>query len=216
MADTGVGIQAVDLPHIFDRYYRIAPDNRGTGIGLFLVKHYVNLLEGDISVISEPGNGTTFRLSLPVVVNEMENSTDLQENGENGTLQEKENIVRVLIVDDNKEMRDYLRQLFSPFYQVMEASDGKQAMEIVRMELPDIILSDLMMSKVDGLVLCRNIKGDMLTSHVPFIILSAKNSVETRLECWDAGVDLFEEKPFNSQLLLTKVANLLRSRKLLK
>ena len=113
-------------------------------------------------------------------------------------------------------MRDYLRQLFSPFYQVMEASDGKQAMEIVRMELPDIILSDLMMSKVDGLVLCRNIKGDMLTSHVPFIILSAKNSVETRLECWDAGVDLFEEKPFNSQLLLTKVANLLRSRKLLK
>lgn len=216
VADTGVGIQAVALPHIFDRYYRIAPDNRGTGIGLFLVKHYVNLLEGDISVISEPGNGTTFRLSLPVVVNEMENSTDLQENGENGTLQEKENIARVLIVDDNKEMRDYLRQLFSPFYQVMEASDGKQAMEIVRMELPDIILSDLMMSKVDGLVLCRNIKGDMLTSHVPFIILSAKNSVETRLECWDAGVDLFEEKPFNSQLLLTKVANLLRSRKLLK
>lgn len=213
VADTGVGIQAAALPHIFDRYYRIAPDNRGTGIGLFLVKHYVNLLEGDISVISESGKGSTFRLSLPVVVNDMGNSA---QEGEDDTLQEKENIMRILVVDDNKEMRDYLRQLFSPFYQVLEASDGKHAMEIVRMELPDIILSDLMMSEIDGLVLCRNIKGDMLTSHIPFIILSAKNTVETRLECWDAGVDLFEEKPFNSQLLLTKVANLLRSRKLLK
>lgn len=216
VSDTGTGIQAEALPHIFERYYRIAADNRGTGIGLFLVKHYVNLLEGDISVTSELGIGTTFRLSLPIVVSDMENSTDLPGGCEDDALQEKDNIVRILVVDDNKEMRDYLRQLFSPFYQVVEASDGKQAMEIVRIELPDIILSDLMMSDVDGLVLCRNIKGDMLTSHIPFIILSAKSSVETRLECWDAGVDLFEEKPFNSQLLLTKVANLLRSRKLLK
>ncbi len=112
VADTGVGIQAAALPHIFDRYYRIAPDNRGTGIGLFLVKTLCEFIEGDISVISESGKGSTFRLSLPVVVNDMGNSA---QEGEDDTLQEKENIMRILVVDDNKEMRDYLRQLFSPF-----------------------------------------------------------------------------------------------------
>lgn len=207
VTDTGQGISAENLAHIFDRYYRINSDEKGTGIGLYLVKRYVEQLSGEIFVTSNLENGTTFRIQLPM---------QLVEKTEEEKVLRQGNMMQVLIVDDNKEIRDYLFQLFSPYYEVVQASNGIEGVDAVQKMLPDIILSDLMMSGMDGISFCKQIKGQMLTSHIPFIFLSAKNDLETRMACWQAGADLFEEKPFKSQLLLTKVSNLLKSRRLLK
>ncbi len=216
--DTGEGIPQESLQNIFNRYYRISHDNRGTGIGLYLVKHYVDLLGGEIHVESELGKGSTFNIILPAEIHVIDdnqmNSPEKENNQSLGV--DKNNFIRILIVDDNKEMRNYLKHLLSPYYQIREAENGKQAILVVEEDLPDIIISDLVMADMNGLEFCKYIKGNMRTSHIPFIILSAKDSVESRIECWKAGVDLFEQKPFNSQLLLAKVSNLIHSRRLLK
>ena len=215
ICDTGVGISAEDLSHLFDRYYRISADNRGTGIGLYLVKHYLDLLQGEIQVESVQGKGSSFHLKLPLLYDsETENPVEEMNMEEN--LLELNNVKSLLIVDDNKEIRDYFYQTFSSFYKVLRASTGDEALEIARQELPDLILSDYMMPGMNGLELCKAIKEDMLTSHIPFVILSARASDEIRLECWEQGVDLFEEKPFRRELLQIKLATLIRNRKLLK
>ena len=131
-------------------------------------------------------------------------------------VEDTENMIQILVVDDNKEIREYLKQLLSPFYNVIQANNGIEAVDAIKHQIPDLILSDMMMEGMDGVTFCQQMKGNMLTSHIPFIILTAKGDIETRRLCWEAGVDLFEEKPFKSQLLLAKIANLLRSRRLLK
>ena len=193
ICDTGVGISAEDLSHLFDRYYRISADNRGTGIGLYLVKHYLDLLQGEIQVESVQGKGSSFHLKLPLLY-DSETENPMEEMNMEGNLLESDNVKSLLIVDDNKEIRDYFYQTFSSFYKVLRASTGDEALEIARQELPDLILSDYMMPGMNGLELCKAIKEDMLTSHIPFVILSARASDEIRLECWEQGVDLFEEK----------------------
>ena len=215
ICDTGVGISAEDLSHLFDRYYRISADNRGTGIGLYLVKHYLDLLQGEIQVESVQGKGSSFHLKLPLLY-DSETENPMEEMNMEGNLLESDNVKSLLIVDDNKEIRDYFYQTFSSFYKVLRASTGDEALEIARQELPDLILSDYMMPGMNGLELCKAIKEDMLTSHIPFVILSARASDEIRLECWEQGVDLFEEKPFRRELLQIKLATLIRNRKLLK
>ena len=215
ICDTGVGISAEDLSHLFDRYYRISADNRGTGIGLYLVKHYLDLLQGEIQVESVQGKGSSFHLKLPLLY-DSETENPVKEMNMEGNLLESDNVKSLLIVDDNKEIRDYFYQTFSSFYKVLRASTGDEALEIARQELPDLILSDYMMPGMNGLELCKAIKEDMLTSHIPFVILSARASDEIRLECWEQGVDLFEEKPFRRELLQIKLATLIRNRKLLK
>ncbi len=217
VADTGIGISEEDQPHVFDRYFRIASDGRGTGIGLYLVKQYVDLLKGSIEMESALSVGTMFRLCFPLEIQAASDEVEATDEGSQPIeWSDQENVLRILVVDDNKELREYLKQLFSPYYEVLEAADGSQALEVIQKTLPDLILSDLFMSGMDGLELCKNVKTHMKTSHIPFILLSAKDTVSTRMECWEAGADLFEQKPFNSQLLLANVANLLRNRNLLK
>ena len=213
VSDTGQGITAEHLPHLFDRYYRIESNSKGTGLGLYLVKNYIEQLNGSIQVTSKPAEGTTFTFQLPL--HPIETAAISGEETQ-PKVEDTENMIQILVVDDNKEIREYLKQLLSPFYNVIQANNGIEAVDAIKHQIPDLILSDMMMEGMDGVTFCQQMKGNMLTSHIPFIILTAKGDIETRRLCWEAGVDLFEEKPFKSQLLLAKIANLLRSRRLLK
>lgn len=210
VSDTGRGISDQDIPHIFDRYYCAVNNKEGTGIGLYLVKRYVEMLEGKISINSVLGKGTTFTIDLPVVFRNA--SVDL--NNEDKYI--SENILKLLFVEDNKELRDFFAESFSSSYNVFTASSAGEGIEIAKRELPDLIVSDYMMPETDGLELCKILKNEMLTSHIPFVILSSLNTEDFRKKCWQEGVDLFEEKPFKTELLKIKFATLIKNRMLLK
>lgn len=216
ITDTGMGIQPEQQAHIYDRYFRITDDNRGTGIGLYVVKHYVELLGGHIDVRSEVDKGTSFVVSLPLkasaAISEIQEG--MKEN--DTTVARSEEGATIVIVDDNKEMREYLVEVFRSSYRVLSAANGRLALDLIQDEVPDLVISDLMMPDIDGLELCKTLKSNMTTSHIPFVMLSAKTSEEARMECWEVGVDLFETKPFNRKLLFTKVTNLLKNRRLIK
>lgn len=212
ITDTGIGILPEQQKCIYDRYFRIADDNRGTGIGLFVVKHYVDLLGGSIQVQSEVGEGTSFVVNLPLKALNMQD--EIKDKDE--VVANKEEGATIVIVDDNKEMREYLVEIFKSSYRVLSAANGRFALELIQEEIPDLVISDLMMPDVDGLDLCKTLKSNMPTSHIPFVLLSAQNSEETRMECWEVGVDLFETKPFNKKLLFLKITNLLKNRRLIK
>ena len=210
VSDTGRGISEQDIPHIFDRYYCAVNSKDGTGIGLYLVKRYVEMLEGNISINSSAGKGTTFTIELPVV---RRNSSSNINNEESPA---SDNIMKLLFVEDNKELRDFFAESFSSSYNVFTASSAGEGIEIAKRELPDLIVSDYMMPGTDGLELCRILKNEMLTSHIPFVMLSSLNTEEFRKKCWQEGVDLFEEKPFKTELLKIKFATLIKNRMLLK
>ena len=210
VADTGRGISEQDLPHIFDRYYCAVNSKDGTGIGLYLVKRYVKMLEGNISVDSNVGKGTSFTIDLPVEYR----SPSLNINNEEPAI--SDNNMKLLFVEDNKELRDFFAEAFSLSYNVFTASSAGEAIEIAQRELPDLIVSDYMMPETDGLELCRILKNEILTSHIPFVLLSSLNTEEFRVKCWQGGVDLFEEKPFKTELLKIKFVTLIKNRMLLK
>lgn len=211
--DTGKGIPEEVRPYIFDRYYRVSNEMEGSGIGLYLVKHYLELLNGTIRIEPKEEKGTRFVIELPLPDNcHSSISTGMEDNTEDGN-----NTTNcVLIVDDNKEIRELLKDALKNKYKVFEATNGNMAIEIMNREIPDIILSDYMMPDMNGLELCQNVKKNVLTSHIPFIMLSAYSSDDIRKKCWENGVDLFEEKPFNVQVLRIKIANIIHNRKLLK
>lgn len=216
ISDTGIGIPLSQQQHIYDRFFRIKDDDRGTGIGLFVVKQYVGLLGGEIHMHSKEETGTCFEVSLPI-------SGSTHETSINAHLQESENKAdsgsecqTLLIVDDNKEIRDYLEEIFHKSYRVIQGCNGDQAIELARREIPDLIITDLMMPGSDGTEVCRTLKTDIRTSHIPIVILTAKSARETKVECWTSGVDLIEEKPFNRRLFYVKVENILKNRQYIK
>ena len=210
VSDTGKGISEQDLLHIFDRYYCAVNSKNGTGIGLYLVKRYVEMLEGNVSVNSSVGKGTSFTIDLPVECR----SSSLNINNEDSRI--SDSIMKLLFVEDNMELRDFFAESFSSSYKVFTASSAREGIEIAKRELPDLIVSDYMMPEIDGLELCRILKNEMLTSHIPFVILSSLSTEEFRIKCWQEGVDLFEEKPFKTELLKIKFATLIKNRMLLK
>lgn len=214
--DTGIGIADDKKMLVYNRYFRITDDDKGVGIGLCVVKNYVELLGGEIEMKSEVGHGTAFLVRLPMRwADEKTDSTEAS-GDKDKAVPEQDRRATIIIVDDNKEMRDYLVEAFEPFYEVLSAANGRPALELIKNEIPDLVISDLMMPDIDGLELCRTLKSNLLTSHIPFVLLSANGSPEMRMQGWKAEVDLFEIKPFNKKLLLIKVANLLKNRKQMK
>ena len=214
VSDTGQGIALAHLPHIFDRFYQVTDQDsafEGTGIGLSLVKELVSLMEGNIDVTSQPGNGTKFTVSLPIVVI----SADIN-NSENEIAEPNVSHETILIIEDNTDMRNFIRQQLEDEYRIVEAADGADGLNVARREIPDLIISDIMMPGMDGIALCEAVKRDERTSHIPLIMLTAVGGYESKIEGLQTGADDYLTKPFYSQELLVRVKNLITQRQQLR
>ena len=218
VSDTGCGIDEKDLPHIFERFYQIKDDNApaGSGIGLHLVKEYARLHNGDITVSSQINIGSTFTVYIPVDLPKT-NDKNHQEEEKNGTgegdiipdTKEKDDRKKLLVVEDNDEFRNYLTEQLSECYRVIDAPNGEEAEKLILSEYPDLIISDLMMPKMDGIELCQRVKSNIQTSHTPFILLTARTSDESKMEGYEAGADSYISKPFSFELLCIRIKKLI-------
>ena len=231
VADNGCGISSDELPYIFDRFYQAKNAGRGTGIGLAIVKAFTELHHGEVSATSIEGKGSTFTIHIPVrqkgeVTNQP--TEKIEQLVEPSSAQEVPNQARhideliqpyqtdkpeVLIIDDNIDIRTYLRSVLSEKYNVSEAADGKVGLELARKIVPDIVLSDIMMPVMDGLAFCQQLKTDKAISHIPVILLTARSLDEQRAEGYEHGADAYLSKPFSLRLLFSRIDNLIQSRK---
>lgn len=225
ISDTGCGISKEGQAHIFNKFYRIdrteSKGQEGTGIGLALVKGIIEQHGGTISVESTLGKGSTFIVTLPLGYshflpeqieeeNAKEQETTIDEVG-NSLISAKGNKT-MLIVDDNESIRGLLIDIFKPLYNILTASDGEEAWEIIQKELPDIIISDVLMPKMPGTELCRKIKQEVATCHIPVVLLTARVDIEHNVEGLLTGADDYIAKPFNTKLLISRCNNLVNSR----
>ena len=231
--DTGIGIKDYDLPKIFDRFYQV--DNtttrqyEGSGIGLALVKELVELHHGSIVVESIIGEGTSFTIHLPLgkdhlTSNELASVTS-EELSQDQTavildaLEEVDDfdaglsMPKLLIVEDNADLRYYLRSCLSDNYNVVESPDGNDGYQKAVDQIPDLIVTDLMMPGMDGIELCKKLKANEKTSHIPIILLTAKADHSTKLEGLRTGADDYITKPFSQDELVTRVENLITIRR---
>lgn len=231
VADNGCGISSDELPYIFDRFYQAKNAGRGTGIGLAIVKAFTELHHGEVSATSIEGKGSTFTIHIPVrqkgeVTNQP--TEKIEQLVEPSSAEEVPNQARhideliqpyqtdkpeVLIIDDNIDIRTYLRSVLSEKYNVSEAADGKAGLELARKIVPDIVLSDIMMPVMDGLAFCQQLKTDKAISHIPVILLTARSLDEQRAEGYEHGADAYLSKPFSLRLLFSRIDNLIQSRK---
>lgn len=235
--DQGKGIKKEDLPHIFELFYK-SPDSdsqTSRGIGLTLTKQLVEILNGTIRVESNEGKGSEFTVELPVRRNEKKlypywipnkknhlpippkNQSSLKE--ELFTVRPIDNDPRtaILLAEDNKDIAIYTRSIFSENrYNIIYCHDGVEALNLANEHLPDIVITDVIMPKKDGLELCREIKNSPLLSHIPVVIISAKNEEQDYIEGLKCGADAYIKKPFQAEEILVHVENLLKSRNLLK
>ena len=240
IADTGKGIPTEELPHLFERFYQAKGAIGGTGIGLSLVKAYIDMHRGSVHAESAEGKGTTFIIELPdsqpgydpakdapaatqaekglVDDNYIATDTTAQEAAERITNAEDFDAERplVLIIDDNNGMRAYLRSILQDKYNVSEATNGEQGLEKARREVPKLVVCDVMMPVMDGLEFTKRLKEDTATSHIPVVLLTARSLSEQRKEGYDTGADSYITKPFSGQVLLSRIENLLRSRIMLR
>ena len=240
IADTGKGIPTEELPHLFERFYQAKGAIGGTGIGLSLVKAYIDMHRGSVHAESVEGKGTTFIIELPdsqpgydpakdapaatqaekglVDDNYIATDTTAQEAAERITNAEDFDAERplVLIIDDNNGMRAYLRSILQDKYNVSEATNGEQGLEKARREVPKLVVCDVMMPVMDGLEFTKRLKEDTATSHIPVVLLTARSLSEQRKEGYDTGADSYITKPFSGQVLLSRIENLMRSRVMLR
>ena len=231
--DNGEGIPPEKLPYIFDRFYQAGDHTSGTGIGLALVKGIAELHGGSVSVESVPGEGATFFIRIPIrhegaEILESRDAAEFTERFQDvyraadTSLEEAASSVTesdrptILVVDDNSDLREFIGTLLQGEYRIIKASDGKEALDKATRELPDLVVSDVMMPVMDGLELCKSLKGQFSTSHIPVILLTAKSLEEQRAEGYDSGADAYISKPFSEKVLLSRIGNLLKSRILLK
>ena len=221
VSDTGYGISPDALPHIFDRYYQAKGKHQasGTGIGLALVKSLADLHEGSLHVESETGKGTTFTFRIltentyPDALHKEEKTESIPEKPESLKEEENDTCPVILVVEDNDDIREYIATSFSNNYHILTATNGKEGIEQALKYIPDIIISDIMMPVMDGIELCKLIKEDVRTSHIPVILLTAKDSIQGKEEGYESGADSYLTKPFSAKLLHSRVHNLLESRK---
>ena len=241
LKDTGIGIAPEKRAKIFDRFYQADNSGKrnyeGTGIGLALVKELVDLLQGNIQVESQVGVGTTFYIQFPIkeqpgeVVEENDESdvlpvftshflserveeVQMPENGSKPKTEKNEEIL--LIAEDNDDLRAYIRSVFDDTYRVIEAADGKEGFDLAIKYIPDIVISDLMMPEMDGFELCQALKTNEKTSHIPVVVLTAKATLQDRIEGFEIGADDYLVKPFNAMEIKTRVRNLIVIRENLK
>ncbi len=241
-SDTGIGIRIEELPHIFDRFYQVdetqMKTNMGTGIGLSLIKELAELHHGTVTVDSEPGVGTTFTVFLPLgkdhlSEDEIVESSNFGSHTDDELLNDDylfdENVATksdlnseepvntdlpfLLIVEDNDDMRAYIKSHLIGAYNIIEAPNGKEGVDKAIEYIPDLIISDLMMPKLDGNEMTIQLKSDERTSHIPIILLTAKASKESKLEGLETGADDFLTKPFDADELLVRIKNLIEQRK---
>lgn len=223
ISDTGKGISSDHLKKLGERYYQIEDSDKsleGSGIGLAYVKEIVELMNGKFSISSELGKGTNVTISLPLetveihedipVKLEISKPNQFVDNIENLISETNENALpSILIVEDNYELRLFLRDLFAPSYQVICAKDGDEGKELAFKHLPDLIISDIMMPKMRGNELCKLLKNDINTSHITIILFTAKGSADSIIDGYDCGADDYIVKPFDTDLLLRKVNNII-------
>ncbi|GAB3708549.1 two-component regulator propeller domain-containing protein [Spirosoma flavus] len=230
--DTGVGIAPEHVTHIFERFYQVDdkgnPAYEGTGIGLALVHELIKVLNGRIDVASTQGVGTTFTVTLPLVsaqppadspatydVADYSGSVIeplLQpQTGLHQLVAEDEDTL--LVIDDNADIRAYVRSIFERDYRVLEAVDGQAGLELATSVLPNIVVCDLMMPRLDGFGFCKALKAQEATSHIPVVMLTAKATVNDRIEGFELGADDYLTKPFNRTELQARVRNLIQQRR---
>jgi DNA-binding response OmpR family regulator len=218
VSDTGYGISPNDLPLIFDRYYQAKGKHQasGTGIGLALVKSLADLHQGTVSVESKEGEGATFRFRIRTA-NVYADSLHKEEKPASVTDQQpeenKDALPVVLVIEDNDDIRNYIVDSLSVQYKTLSASNGREGLETAQTHIPNIIISDIMMPEMDGVELCRKIKDDVRTSHIPVVLLTAKDSMQDKEEGYESGADSYLTKPFSSKLLHSRINNLMESRR---
>ena len=214
--DTGVGITPEAQSRIFDRYYQVKNEHHvsGSGIGLSLAKNLAELHQGTISVESKPGEGSSFKFRI-LTDNLYPEAMHTEVLSKNKEAEENSTSSKglILIVEDNDEIREYIAGSFSETFDILEAVNGKAGTDLAFERTPDIIISDIMMPVMDGIEFCKIMKEDMRTSHIPLILLTAKDSLQDKTEGYSIGADSYITKPFSAGLLQSRVNNLLESRK---
>ena len=215
--NTGKMIPGEQLPQLFNRFYA---DAQGAGIGLHLCNEYALLHHGSIATLSNE-EGTIFKLILPLKGHASKTAEDghkiskkmsLPEKSEKVKPHENANLKTILIIEDNTELLRYLRHILMQDYHVLVAEDGRKGLELANKNNPHLIISDILMPEIDGLELCQTIKQDIHTSHIPVILLTALSEKDKKIDGFNFGADAYIEKPFDDQLLLVQVRNLLNSR----
>ena len=228
VADNGIGIKEEDQQRIFEPFFQAEGNKPGTGIGLNIVKNIVDLHHGTISIASAVGKGSTFTVVLPVsqqvieedvgkLTEEKEPYTEADSRTSSGSLHLSPSSDHqgetMLIVDDSEDMVGFLSENFKEKYEVMTASDGIEALDILSKHEVNIIISDWMMPRMDGAELCRRVRQNQLTSHIPFVMLTAKTDDDSKVEGMDVGADTYIEKPFSLQYLEACIRNMLLMRR---
>jgi signal transduction histidine kinase/ligand-binding sensor domain-containing protein/DNA-binding response OmpR family regulator len=238
VTDTGIGISEEELPKLFDRFYQVdssqTREHEGTGIGLALTKELVELHQGIIRVNSKVGQGSEFIVELPigrkhlsdeqivespvqeqervVIAEERHSSPIIQPIPEDDEIESEDKTI-ILIVEDNADVRNYIKDSFDDSYRVLEAVNGEQGVNKACEIIPDLIISDIMMPKMDGNELTRRIKNDERTSHIPVILLTARSEQESKLEGLETGADDYLTKPFDTKELKIRIKNLINIRR---
>ncbi|NIJ45339.1 signal transduction histidine kinase/DNA-binding response OmpR family regulator/ligand-binding sensor domain-containing protein [Wenyingzhuangia heitensis] len=237
--DTGKGISSEDLPNIFDRFYQSQRMTKeyigGAGIGLAFSKRLVEMHYGYINADSEVGKGTEIHIKLPIIVEELDNQSQIEE-----VLQQEEKFevstiasytevdfssiksdetfaqAKIFYAEDNVDMRNFVTEMLSHFFEVKSYPNGAECLEALENEWPDIILSDVLMPELNGFELCKSVKSNIKTSHIPVVLLTACISTDEQIQGIEEGADAYIKKPFNTQQLVSTIESLLRNRKQLR
>lgn len=227
VSDSGIGIPASEIDELFTRFYQARNSQfiQGSGIGMALIKKYIDLHQGSINISSVEGQGTTFTINLPIVdyISQLEiyrpryREAQLNEEGsqnDNGSKTNKAHTV--LIVEDNDELREYLQEILDEEYAVIAVDNGEEALRLAGSRAINVIICDIKMNGISGIEVCRKVKENIETSHIPFILLTANATTESQLEAFEVGADAYLEKPFNSSLLLMRVSRMIEQKEKLK
>lgn len=238
--DEGIGIASDDLSDVFERFYQVKKESNtiqmGSGLGLAYTKRLIEIHKGTISINSIIENGTTCSIAIPIsrveyekdsilevqpkqydfsfIKNEIKDFKDIlfESSNRSEVITHKNGVQTILVVEDNYDLRGYLSEYFQNFYKVLVATDGKEGLKVVLEKSPDLIITDLMMPKMNGIEMCKKVKNDIVTSHIPVIILTAKAGIENEKEGLETGADEFLLKPFNIEVLKLRVDNILRTK----
>nr|WP_165501824.1 two-component regulator propeller domain-containing protein [Pedobacter frigiditerrae] len=240
VSDTGIGISKESINHLFERFFRVSDTHLGSGIGLAFVKSLVFLHKGNIYVHSERHEGTQFTISLPCDKNDYQKDElwpehDMERGVQIESIQYKKASGRhlvdtgmlptdpipglkqsVLIVEDNEELRAYFKEILQSAYHIIEARNGAEGLQQAKETSPALIISDVMMPLMDGIDFCKHIKEDFETSHIPFILLTAKDALESRIEGVESGADYYFSKPVSTDLLILTIKNLFKQKQKIK
>jgi len=226
LKNSGIGLSKEEIEKIFERFYKSNETKQGSGIGLSLVKNLVTLHKGKINVSSTKDNWTVFNVIIPVgkdafseneiIILKEENLSEISKIEAQNEIEEKDTITEkpiLLIVEDNIDVSNYIHSIFENTHTILQAENGQEGIDIALQQIPDFIISDIMMPVKTGIELTEHLKNDVRTSHIPIILLTAKSGKESEIEGLETGADDYITKPFNEELLILKVNNILETRK---